>query len=49
MERTLDPRIMRGYSILVKGDEPKQLDDSTFQVHSQSGNGVYLLALVDGE
>ena len=45
----LEPRIIWGYEILVKGDEPKQLDDSTFQVPSQSGNGVYLVSLIDGE
>lgn len=49
MEQTLEPRILRGYEILMKGDEPKQLDDLTFQVPSQLGNGVYLVSLVDGE
>lgn len=49
MEQQLDPRIMRGYSILAKGDEPKQLGDSTFQVPSQSGNGVYLVSFVNDE
>jgi len=49
MRQELESRILRGYSILVKGDEPKQLDASTFQVPSQSGKGVYLVSIVDGE
>ena len=48
-EQVLEPRILRGYEILMNGDEPKQLDDSTFQVSSQSGNGVYLVSIIDEE
>ena len=40
MMQSLEPRILRGYEILVNGDEPKQLDEFTFQVTSQSGNGA---------
>ena len=34
-------RILRGQSMIEKGFEPKQVDDITFQVQSQSGNGLY--------
>jgi hypothetical protein len=34
-------RILRGQSMIEKGFEPTQIDDNTFQVTSQSGNGLY--------
>lgn len=38
-----NPRVVRAYAILAKGDEPKPLGEQTFQVPSQSGNGKYLV------
>jgi len=49
MDRAKTSRIIRGYAILAKGCEPKQLDEATFRVPSQSGNGSYLVAFIDGE
>lgn len=46
---TTQPRIMRGYAILAKGEQPKALADNTYLVQSQSGNGSYHVVLVDGE
>jgi len=46
---TTQPRIMRGYAILAKGEQPKALDENTYLVQSQSGNGSYHVALVNGE
>lgn len=34
-------RILRGQSMIEKGFEPTQINDNTFQVPSQSGNGLY--------
>jgi transposase-like protein/DNA-directed RNA polymerase subunit RPC12/RpoP len=34
-------RILRGQSMVEKGFEPTQINDNTFQVQSQSGNGMY--------
>ncbi len=34
-------RILRGQSMIEKGFEPTQINDTTFQVASQSGNGLY--------
>ena len=45
---TTQPRIMRGYAILAKGDQPKPLGDDSYLVKSQSGNGNYVVALVEG-
>jgi hypothetical protein len=38
---TTQPRIMRGYAILAKGEQPKALAENTYIVKSQSGNGSY--------
>jgi transposase-like protein len=38
---TSKPRIMRGYAILAKGDQPRPLGNNTYLVPSQSGNGDY--------
>ena len=43
MKGVFEPRIVRGYSILAKGDEPQRLDEQTFVIPSQSGNGKYLV------
>src|SRR3989338_439411 len=37
-------RVVRGYAIISKGDTPKQIDQTTFEVPSQSGNGTYLIS-----
>ena len=36
---TTQPRIMRAYAILAKGDQPKPLGNDNYLVKSQSGNG----------
>ena len=36
-----DPRAFRGCQIIAKGDMPRQLDENTFELPSQSGNGLY--------
>jgi transposase-like protein len=46
---TTQPRVMRGYAILAKGEEPKPLAENTFLVHSQSGNGNYNVTLIEDE
>ena len=46
---TTQPRIMRAYAILAKGDQPKPLGDDNYLVKSQSGNGNYLVAKHDGQ
>ena len=43
---TTQPRIMRAYAILAKGDQPKPLGDDNYLVKSQSGNGSYLVLSV---
>jgi len=43
------PRMIRGYAIIAKGDEPKRLDEQTFQIPSQSGNGKYRVAVQGSE
>jgi len=40
---------MRGYAILAKGEQPKSLDEKTYLVKSQSGNGSYHVAIVEDE
>ena len=49
MVQNFEPRVLRGYEILMNSDEPEQLDASTFQVPFQLGNGVYLVSLIDSE
>jgi transposase-like protein len=49
MEQALEPRIVRGYSILAKGDEPQRLDEQTYVIPSQSGNGKYFVKLEGSE
>ena len=34
-------RVVRGYAIISKGDMPKRIDDKTFTIPSQNGNGEY--------
>ena len=46
---TTQPRIMRAYAILAKGEQPKPLGNNSYLVKSQSGNGNYLVALNNGE
>ncbi|MBI4009689.1 MAG: DDE-type integrase/transposase/recombinase [Candidatus Aenigmarchaeota archaeon] len=36
-------RVVRGYAIISKGDTPKQINKETYEVPSQSGNGVYTI------
>ena len=38
--QALEARMERGFEIISKDVEPKQSGNSTFQVPSQSGNGV---------
>jgi transposase-like protein len=38
-----DKRAIRGYAILAKGDEPKQIEPNTFKVPSQSSDGYYIV------
>ena len=45
---TTQPRIMRAYAILAKGDQPKPLGNDNYLVKRQSGNGNYLVTLVSG-
>mgnify|MGYP001615254915 CR=1 FL=1 len=34
-------RVVRGYAIISKGDTPKRIDEKTFTIPSQNGNGEY--------
>lgn len=45
----LNPREMRGLQIIAKGDNLKQVNESTFQVPSQSSNTIYLVSFVERE
>ncbi len=36
-----DPRFMRGYEIIARGDEPQMMRDDWYQVPSQNGNTNY--------
>jgi len=45
----VDGRVIRGYSILAKGDEPKKLGENLYLIKSQSGNGGYLVLNQNGE
>src|SRR3989338_10253062 len=36
-------RAVRGYAIISKGDVPKKVDESTFIIPSQNGNGEYTI------
>jgi transposase-like protein len=38
---TQDPRAIRGYAILAKGDEPRQIMENVFNIPSQSSNKYY--------
>ena len=46
---TTQPRIMHGYAILAKGEQPKPLGNDNYLVKSQSGNGNYIVALINGQ
>ncbi len=36
-------RAVRGYAIISKGDVPKKIDENTFTIPSQNGNGEYTI------
>jgi putative transposase len=36
-------RTIRGYAIIAKGDEPRRVNEGTYEIASQSGAGVYRL------
>ena len=36
-------RVVRGYAIISKGDVPKKVDEKTFTIPSQNGNGEYTI------
>ena len=36
-------RLVRGYAIISKGDVPKKVDEKTFTIPSQNGNGEYTI------
>lgn len=36
-------RVVRGYAIISKGDIPQKVDDNTFLIPSQNGNGNYTI------
>jgi len=38
-------RVVRGYAIISKGDTPKRIDDKTFTIPSQNGNGEYKIVM----
>lgn len=40
---TTNARMIRGYAIIAKGDEPILVSSDEFKIHSQSGNGYYLV------
>jgi len=42
-----DARVIRGYAIIAKGDKITQLDENTFTVPSQNGNGLYRVTKLD--
>lgn len=43
MEQILEPRIIRGYTIISRGDKITEIGDNVFSVPSQSGNGNYVV------
>ena len=47
MNQALERRIIRGYAIIAKGDRITEVGDNIFSVPSQSGNGNYLVSLVE--
>jgi transposase-like protein len=40
---TTNSRMIRGYAIIAKGDEPILVSSDEFKIHSQSGKGYYLV------
>lgn len=40
-QTTENPRAMRGYAIIAKGDKPIPLGDDKYEIPSQNGNGNY--------
>ena len=42
-----DPRAIRGYAIIAKGDVITQINGNTFTVPSQNGNGLYHVTKLD--
>ncbi len=36
-------RMVRGYAIISKGDIPRRIDNKTFSISSQNGNGEYIV------
>ncbi|HQC25920.1 MAG TPA: DDE-type integrase/transposase/recombinase [Methanofastidiosum sp.] len=43
MVLTTNSRMIRGYAIIAKGDEPILVSSDEFKIHSQSGKGYYLV------
>ncbi len=44
-----NPRMVRGYAILAKGNEPKEIKRNVYKIPSQSGNGDYIVRYIDGK
>jgi putative transposase len=42
-----EPRMIRGYAIIAKGEKISEVGDNVYSVPSQSGNGNYLVSLVE--
>lgn len=42
----IEGRQIRGYAIISKGDQPEIIDNETFVIPSQSGNGKYTIKIV---
>ena len=38
-------RVVRGYAIISKGDVPKKIDENTYSIPSQNGNGEYTITI----
>jgi len=47
LQNSTDLRAIRGYAIIAKGDTITQLDENTFAVPSQHGNGLYQVTRLD--
>jgi transposase-like protein len=43
MAQVSQTRMIRGYAIIAKGDEPRRINEGTYEIASQSGSGVYRL------
>ncbi len=49
LEKPKDERAIRGYAILAKGDEPKQLKENVFRIPSQNFKKYYYVTNRNGE